>query len=41
MLTPIRIDDRINAFLGEPTGGGKRPVVIHLHERYGIVQQMA
>src|SRR5919106_3717444 len=38
MLTPIRIDNRINAFLGKPAGGGKRPAVIHLHERYGIVQ---
>jgi dienelactone hydrolase len=38
MLTPIRIDNRINGFLGKPTGDGKRPAVIHLHERYGIVQ---
>jgi carboxymethylenebutenolidase len=38
MLTPIRIDNRINAFLGKPAGSGKRPAVIHLHERYGIVQ---
>jgi carboxymethylenebutenolidase len=38
MLTPIQIDNRINAFLGKPAGGGKRPAVIHLHERYGIVQ---
>lgn len=38
MLTPIKIDNRINAFLGKPAGGGKRPAVIHLHERYGIVQ---
>jgi carboxymethylenebutenolidase len=38
MLTPIQIDNRINAFLGKPGGGGKRPAVIHLHERYGIVQ---
>ena len=38
MLTPILIDDRISAFLGMPPGDGKKPVVIHLHERYGIVQ---
>src|ERR687891_2766786 len=38
MLAPIRIDNRINAFIGKPAGGGKRPAVIHLHERYGIVQ---
>src|SRR5262245_35058371 len=38
MLTPIQIDNRINAFLGKSAGGGKRPAVIHLHERYGIVQ---
>ena len=38
MLTPIRIDNRINAFLGKPARGGKWPAVIHLHERYGIVQ---
>ncbi|HXF76723.1 MAG TPA: dienelactone hydrolase family protein [Methylomirabilota bacterium] len=38
MLTPIQIDNRIDAYLGIPPGGGKRPVVIHLHERYGIVQ---
>jgi carboxymethylenebutenolidase len=38
MLTPIQIDNRINAFLGRPAGPGKRPAVIHLHERYGIVQ---
>src|SRR5215510_11546902 len=38
MLSSIRIDNRINAFLGKPTGSGKRPAVIHLHERYGIVQ---
>jgi carboxymethylenebutenolidase len=37
MFTQIRIDNRINAFLGCP-GGAKRPAVIHLHERYGIVQ---
>src|SRR5438445_10710026 len=37
MLTPIRIDNRINGFLGKP-GGGKQTAVIHLHERYGIVQ---
>jgi carboxymethylenebutenolidase len=38
MLTQIRIDNRINGFLGRPGGTDKRPAVIHLHERYGIVQ---
>src|SRR5690349_24916477 len=38
MLTPIKIENRMNAFLGIPAGAGKKPVVIHLHERYGIVQ---
>jgi carboxymethylenebutenolidase len=38
MLTPIRIDNRINAYLGIPEGIGKRPVILHMHERYGIVQ---
>lgn len=38
MLKPIKIDNRINAHLGAPEGIGKRPVVIHMHERYGIVQ---
>ena len=38
MLSPIRIDNRINGFLGKPAGSGKRPAMIHLHERYGIVQ---
>ena len=38
MLTPVKIDNRIDAHLGIPAGGGKRPVVIHMHERYGIVQ---
>src|SRR5919108_5086349 len=38
MLAPIKIDNRINGFLGKPAGSGKRPAVIHLHERYGIVQ---
>ena len=38
MLTPIKIDNRMNGYLGKPAGGGKRPAVIHLHERYGIVQ---
>ena len=41
MLNPIRIHNRIDAFIGKPAGSGKPPVVIHLHERYGIVQQMA
>lgn len=38
MLTPIRIDNQINGFLGRPAGDGKLPAIIHLHERYGIVQ---
>jgi carboxymethylenebutenolidase len=38
MLTPVKIDNRINAHLGIPEGSGKRPVIIHMHERYGIVQ---
>lgn len=38
MLTPIRIDNRIHGFLGRPGGAGTRPAVIHLHERYGVVQ---
>jgi len=38
MLTPIKIDNRIDAHLGVPEGIGKRPVIIHMHERYGIVQ---
>jgi carboxymethylenebutenolidase len=38
MLTPVTIDDRIDAHLGTPEGIGKRPVIIHMHERYGIVQ---
>src|SRR5712692_10099667 len=38
MLTQIRIDNRINGFLGRPGGADKRSAVIHLHERYGIVQ---
>jgi carboxymethylenebutenolidase len=38
MLTQICIDNRINGFLGRPGGADKRPAVIHLHERYGIVQ---
>jgi carboxymethylenebutenolidase len=38
MLTQIRIDNRRSGFLGRPGGPGKRPAVIHLHERYGIVQ---
>jgi carboxymethylenebutenolidase len=38
MLAPIRIDNRIKGFLGKPAAGGKLPAVIHLHERYGIVQ---
>jgi carboxymethylenebutenolidase len=38
MLTPVKIDNRIDALLGTPAGVGKKPVVIHMHERYGIVQ---
>src|SRR4026208_332120 len=38
MLTTITIDNRMNGFLGIPDGPGKKPVVIHLHERYGIVE---
>jgi carboxymethylenebutenolidase len=38
MLTPIKIDGRMNGFMGIPDGSGKKPVVIHLHERYGIVE---
>jgi carboxymethylenebutenolidase len=38
MLTQIRTDNRIHGFLGRPGGAGKRPAVIHLHERNGIVQ---
>jgi len=38
MLTPIKIGNRINAYLGIPDEVGRKPVVVHLHERYGIVQ---
>lgn len=38
MLTPVKIDNRMNAYLGIPDGIGKRPAIIHMHERYGIVQ---
>ena len=38
MLNEVKIDNRMSAYLGRPDGGGKRPAVIHLHERYGIVQ---
>jgi carboxymethylenebutenolidase len=38
MLAPVRINNRIDAFLGIPEGIGKRPTIIHMHERYGIVQ---
>jgi carboxymethylenebutenolidase len=38
MLTPIKIDNRMDGYLGKPAGAGKRAAVIHLHERYGIVQ---
>jgi carboxymethylenebutenolidase len=38
MLTEVRVDNRMAAYLGVPEGRGNRPAVIHLHERYGIVQ---
>ncbi|HWP58102.1 MAG TPA: dienelactone hydrolase family protein [Candidatus Acidoferrales bacterium] len=38
MLAQVKIDNRIDAHLGQPARAGKRPVVIHLHERYGIVK---
>jgi len=38
MLTPVKIANHMDAHLGIPEGIGKRPVVIHMHERYGIVQ---
>jgi carboxymethylenebutenolidase len=38
MLKEVRIDNRMGAYLGCPDGAGKRPAIIHLHERYGIVQ---
>lgn len=38
MLSPVKIANRIDAHLGIPEGIGKRPVIIHMHERYGIVQ---
>jgi len=37
MLTQMRIDNNINGFLGRPGGADRRPAIIHLHERYGIV----
>jgi carboxymethylenebutenolidase len=38
MLKEIKIDNRMSAYWGRPDGDRKRPAVIHLHERYGIVQ---
>jgi carboxymethylenebutenolidase len=38
MLKEVQIENRMGAYLGYPERGGKRPAVIHLHERYGIVQ---
>jgi carboxymethylenebutenolidase len=38
MLTQVEIDKRMRAYLGRPEGHAKRPAVIHLHERYGIVK---
>jgi hypothetical protein len=38
MLTQIEVDKRMTAYLGCPEGGAKRPAIIHLHERYGIVK---
>jgi carboxymethylenebutenolidase len=38
MLTQVEIDKRMTAFMGCPEGHAKRPAIIHLHERYGIVK---
>jgi carboxymethylenebutenolidase len=38
MFEEVRIDNRMTAYLGRPDGRAKRPAVVHLHERYGIVQ---
>jgi carboxymethylenebutenolidase len=38
MLKEVQIDNRMGVYVGHPEGGGKRPAVIHLHERYGVVQ---
>src|SRR5258706_7369044 len=38
MLTPVKIDDRIDAFRGVRDGIGKGTTIIHMHERYGIGQ---
>ena len=38
MLTQVRIEEKMSAYLGTPAGTGRHPVVIHLHERYGIVK---
>jgi len=37
MLIPIKIDNRINGFLGKLAGGGRRPVVIHQTDHYDLV----
>jgi carboxymethylenebutenolidase len=38
MLARVQLENKMTAYLGHPPGGNRRPVVIHLHERYGIVQ---
>jgi carboxymethylenebutenolidase len=38
MLAQVEIDKRMTAYLGRPEGYAKRPAVIHLHERYGVVK---
>jgi carboxymethylenebutenolidase len=38
MLKEVQVDNRMKAYFGRPAGAAKRPAVIHLHERYGIVQ---
>ena len=36
MITEIKFGNDIKAYLAKPDAPGKRPVVINLHERYGI-----
>jgi carboxymethylenebutenolidase len=38
MLTDLRLNSGMRAFLGKPKTPGKRPAVVQLHERYGIVK---
>src|SRR5262245_18043851 len=38
MLTPIKIDNRIDAYLGSSAGLDRRPAIMPLHHRYGSVQ---